>query len=114
MFFSVRPVRFAAHLLCTILICSAFTAEASEPAYTWIFVEDMHCSNCAKKIARKLYNVSGVVKVQANVAKDYAVVTPQEGTQLSPRALWEAVEQAKFKPVKLQGPAGVFTKKPSK
>ena len=39
----------------------------------------MHCSNCAKKIARKLYNVSGVVKVQANVAKDYAVVTPQEG-----------------------------------
>ncbi len=107
------PVRFAAALLCIALSFSAFAVEAVETPYTWIFVEDMHCSNCAKKIARKLYNVSGVVKVQANVAKDYAVVTPQEGAQLSPRALWEAVEQAKFKPVKLQGPAGVFTKKPS-
>ncbi len=66
-----------------------------------------------KKIARKLYTVSGVVKVQANVAKDYAVVTPQAGADLSPRALWEAVEQANFKPVKLQGPRGVFTKKPT-
>ena len=109
----VFPVRVIVVLLFTVLSFSAMTAEAADTPYTWIFVEDMHCSNCAKKIARKLYNVSGVVKVQANVPKDYAVVTPQEGTQLSPRALWEAVEQAKFKPVKLQGPNGIFTKKPN-
>lgn len=109
----VFPVRVAAVLLFAALSFSALNVEAEDTPYTWIFVEDMHCSNCAKKIARKLYNVSGVVKVQANVPKDYAVVTPQEGAQLSPRALWEAVEQAKFKPVKLQGPNGIFTKKPS-
>ena len=110
------PVRFVAVLLGAVLSLSTFSAfavEASETPYTWVFVDDMHCSNCAKKIARKLYTVSGVVKVQANVAKNYAVVTPQAGTQLSPRALWEAVEQANFKPVKLQGPSGVFTSKPS-
>ena len=104
--------RFATILLCAAMSLSALGVEATETPYTWIFVEDMHCSNCAKKIARKLYNVSGVLKVQANVPKDYAVVTPQEGTRLSPRALWEAVEQAKFKPVKLQGPMGIFTEKP--
>ena len=109
----VFPVRVFAVLLFAALSFSALTVEAEDTPYTWIFVEDMHCSNCAKKIARKLYNVSGVVKVQANVPKDYAVVTPQEGAQLSPRALWEAVEQAKFKPVKLQGPNGIFTNKPA-
>ena len=107
------PVRFVAVLLCAVLSFSAFAVEAAETPYTWVFVDDMHCSNCAKKIARKLYTVSGVVKVHANVAKNYAVVTPQAGTQLSPLALWEAVEKANFKPVKLQGPSGVFTSKPS-
>ena len=99
-------------LLVSLSFAVAF-AETTEKHYTWIFVDDMHCSNCAKKIARKLYTVSGVVKVQANVAKNYAVVTPQAGAQLSPRALWEAIEQAKFQPVKLQGPTGVFTSKPN-
>ena len=100
-------------LLFASLQVAATFAETAEQPYTWIFVDDMHCGNCAKKIARKLYTVSGVVKVQANVAKDYAVVTPQAGADLSPRALWEAVEQANFKPVKLQGPRGGFTKKPA-
>ena len=88
-------------------------AEAAEPKYTWITVDDMHCSHCAKKIARKLYTVSGVVKVQSDVSKNLSVVTPQEGKLPSPRALWEAVEAADFKPVKLQGPQGIFTSKPS-
>lgn len=87
--------------------------DAAQPDLTWIFVDDMHCANCAKRIARKLYTVSGVVNVQASVSKNFAVVTPQEGKTLSPRALWSAVESAKFKPVKLQGPDGVYTAKPS-
>ena len=88
-------------------------AEGADPQYTWITVEDMHCSNCARKIARKLYTVSGVVKVQSDVSKNLAVITPQEGKLPSPRAMWEAVEQANFKPVKLQGPHGLFTSKPT-
>ena len=56
-----------------------------------------------KKIARKLYTVNGVVNVQANVSKNFAVITPQAGKMLSPRALWNAVELAKFKPVEVAG-----------
>lgn len=101
---------------CSLFALSSFIApqvDAAQPDLTWIFVEDMHCANCAKKIARKLYTVSGVVNVQANVSKNFAVVTPQAGKTLSPRALWNAVESAKFEPVKLQGPDGVYTAKPS-
>ncbi len=85
---------------------------AEQAAYTWVFVKDMHCSNCAKKIARRLYTVPGVVKVQTDVKKDFAVITPQAGKNVSPKRLWEAVEAADFEPVKIQGPAGIFTDKP--
>ena len=40
-------------------------------------------------------------------------VLPQEGKTVSAKALWEAVEQAGFKPTKLEGPTGKFTAKPS-
>ena len=89
------------------LSLASFTApqaDAAEPDLTWIFVEDMHCANCAKKIARN---------VQTSLSKNFAVVTPQAGKTLSPRALWNAVESAKFEPVKLQGPDGVYTAKPA-
>lgn len=103
-------------ILSTALTLSAFSGisvQAAEPEYTWIFVEDMHCSACAQKIARKLYTVGGVVKVQTDVSKNVAVVTPQPGINISPRSLWEAIEKAEFLPVKLQGPNGIFTQKPS-
>lgn len=98
----------------TAMIASAATAQAAESAQlTWIFVKDMHCANCAKKIARKLYTVPGVVKVQTHLKEHFAVVTPQAGKSVSPRAVWEAVESIEFEPVKLQGPNGVYTSKPS-
>lgn len=80
--------------------------------YTWVFVKDMHCGACAKKIARKLYTVTGVVKVQTSVKKSVAVVTPQKNREVAPRAVWEAVQKAGFKPVKLVSPAGTFQAKP--
>jgi Cu+-exporting ATPase len=93
-------------------IWSARPALAASPQYTWVFVKDMHCENCAKKIARRLYTLPGVVKVQTNVKQNFAVITPESGKNVSPRAVWEAVEAAKFQPVKIQAPSGVFTAKP--
>jgi copper chaperone CopZ len=87
------------------------TLWAASPG-TEIEVDNMHCSNCARKIASKLYGVPGVVGVRTNVTANTATVTPQQQRQPSPKALWEAVERAGFKPVKLQGPQGVFTSKP--
>ena len=79
---------------------------------TAVYVKDMHCATCAKKIASKLYKVPGVVKVQTNVKKGVAVITPQANKQPSPKLVWEAVEAATFKPIKLACPLGTFTKKP--
>lgn len=78
-----------------------------------VYVDDMHCKQCAKKIARKLYTVPGVTAVHADVSKNLALITPQQGKDPSPRSLWEAVEAAEFKPVKLIGPRGTFFKKPN-
>jgi copper chaperone CopZ len=79
---------------------------------TRITVEDMHCADCAKKIARKLYLVKGVKGVRADAKKNTALVTPEKEKQPSPRALWKAIEEAGFKPVKLVGPQGEFEDPP--
>jgi copper chaperone CopZ len=88
-------------------------AEAEEVQQTAILIGNMHCTECAKKIARGLYAVPGVVGVIADVKTNLAHVTPQKTKQPSPRALWEAIELAKFQPVKLVGPYGTFTSKPN-
>jgi copper chaperone CopZ len=85
-----------------------------EGELTLIQVKSMHCAMCAKKITQKLQAVDGVRTVKADPKKDTALVAPAKSKTLSPRALWEAVEAAGFQPVKLAGPAGVYTAKPGK
>jgi len=85
---------------------------ATNPAPTKITVPDMHCMGCAKKIAAKLYEVPGVAKVEANIEATTLTVTPKPQQAPSPKAMWEAVEKAGYKPTKLEGPSGTFTKKP--
>ena len=102
-------------------ICSSFgaalagckLARGEQPQQTAIIIGDMHCTDCAKKIASRLYAVPGVVGVRAEVKTGIAYVTPQQTKQPSPRALWEAVEMADFSPKKLVGPHGTFTTKPN-
>jgi Cu+-exporting ATPase len=74
----------------------------------------MHCAACAKKIAAKLHQVQGVGEVRANVKKNSTYIAARPQITPSPRKMWEAVEAAGFKPVKLVGPSGVFTSKPVK
>ena len=88
-------------------------AAGTTTRVTTIVVKDMHCAACANKIAAKLYTVSGVVEVRADVKRNVTFVGPQEQKLPSPRALWEAVEAAGFQPVQLVGPAGRFTSKPA-
>ncbi len=93
-------------------LATAQTAPAAEKTTTAITVQvkDMHCADCAKKIARKLYAVPGVVKVKTDLKKHLAVITPEAERQPSPKALWEAVEKAGFEPVLVAGPAGKYRK----
>lgn len=97
------------------VVCLAVTAKAEMPDtkdYTAIHVTDMHCMSCAKKIAARLYPLSGVLRVHADVEKDIAYVVPQKTKSPSPKAMWEAVEKAGFKPLSMSGPGGKFTSKP--
>jgi copper chaperone CopZ len=89
------------------------------PGEIAIYVGDMHCPNCAKKIAGKLYRLKGVVKVRTDVKKNLAIVTPQAKKIVDSKAAWAAVRSAGFKPTKLIGPQGTFvanakTKDPQK
>lgn len=88
------------------------SVRAATPAATTISVPDMHCMGCAKKMAARLYRVPGVSAVQASVPATTLTILPQAQQVLSARALWEAVEQAGYKPSKLKGPTGTFTAKP--
>jgi copper chaperone CopZ len=89
-------------------------AQVAGDASIAIQVADMHGAACARKIARKLYTVAGVVGVTTDYAADMAWVTPEARRLPSPRALWEAVEGAGFAPLVIEGPFGTFTAKPQR
>ena len=77
-------------------------------------LEVLTCESCAKRVAAKLTEVRGVGGVKTDVKTKRAFVLPKGDATLSPLQLWEAIEKAGKKPVKLEGPAGVFTSKPKK
>jgi copper chaperone CopZ len=91
---------------------AAEKARATEvklaPGETAIYVGDMHCAHCAKKISGKLFRVKGVKKVRTNVKQHVAIVTPQAKKNLDVKAAWKAVQSAGFEPTKLVGPEGTF------
>jgi copper chaperone CopZ len=92
----------------------AYAQQAQHPAVTiQVYVQDMHCQHCAKKIASKLYTLKGVRSVTTNVQSHVALITPATGQQVSAKKIWEALEAIKFTPVKMVTPAGVFAKKPA-
>lgn len=64
-------------------------------------------------MVKNLTAVAGVTSVKVDVDKQIATVTPDAKKAPSPRAMWEAVEKAGFKPIKMEGPGGKFTAKPS-
>ncbi len=81
---------------------------------TVISIEDLDCPICARNVKAAVEAVAGVSAAKIDVDKQEALVTPADGKTPSPKALWEAVESAGFKPTKLVGPDGTFTKKPAK
>lgn len=103
---------FAAFALAVGVFALVGPAGAVDPAPTTISVPELHCAGCAKKVTTKLTTLAGVAKAEADMKAKTITVIPKAGAVLSPKALWEAVEQAEEVPVKLTGPGGTFTKKP--
>ena len=81
-------------------------------AATTISIKGMHCQGCAKKVVAILQKIPGVAEAQVDAKKGTALVKPGGSKLPSPKAQWEAVEKAGFKPLRLAGPYGVFTSKP--
>src|SRR6476661_2978595 len=108
-------IKILAPLVLALLLVGWQQAQAASPVpYTTIHVHNMHCDECAKKIARKLYALPGVVEVRADVDNNIAYVVPQKDKALSARSMWDAVEAAGFQVAKLEGPQGTFVAKPMK
>ena len=79
---------------------------------TTITVEGMHCAGCAKSLSTKLKAVKSVKDAEVDLATKTAKITPTDKEKVSPKALWETVVKAGYKPTKLVGPSGTFTKVP--
>lgn len=97
---------------CAALAIFVTIIYAADPQTTTISVQGMHCAGCASKVSTNLQAVSGVQKASADAAKSLAMITAKSNASPSPKALWEAVEKAGYKPTKLVGPAGTFTTMP--
>jgi len=87
-------------------------ADNAQLSTTTITVEGMHCAGCAKSLTTKLKAVKSVKEVEVDLTTKTAKITPMPSSKLSPKALWETVTNAGYKPTKLVGPAGTFTKAP--
>ena len=110
-----RTVQILTLAIVALLLVGWDQSYAAPPVtYTTIHVHNMHCSECAKQIARKLYALPGVVEVRADVGNNIAYVVPQKDKTLSAKSMWEAVESAGFAVAKLEGPQGTFVAKPVK
>lgn len=67
-----------------------------------IHLDDLHCGSCAKRLARKLYSVPGVMRVRSSLKQDMVTVTVQPKKTVAPIKLWDAVIAAKLVPVEIR------------
>lgn len=106
----VRGMAAAAALL--LLVGMAGAGDGAPGPATKITLKGMHCAGCAMKVAGQLKQIPGVSDAQVDAKTGVAIVTPASERPLSPRALWEAIELAGKKPIRIDGPSGTFTSKP--
>jgi copper chaperone CopZ len=99
-------------IACAVTLLAANLVHAADPSATTISVQGMHCAGCASKVAGNLQVVAGVQKAEVNAERAVAIVIAKASLAPSPRAMWEAIEKAGYKPTKLVGPTGTFTTKP--
>jgi hypothetical protein len=100
------------------LVAPGFGTRSVDTAPTTITVQApyIHCPACAKVATQKILvlvkAVPGVGLVQYNVGASTLTVGSKAGHSPSPRALWDAVVQAGYKPIRLEGSGGKFTARP--
>lgn len=106
-----RRLLVSAAMLLAVGLVSVTRAADAKKTTTVINTKKM-CAFCSKKIVSKFRKIDGVDDARADVKTKTFTVVPKAGRTLSPRTLWETVEQGGEQPVRLAGPSGSFTKKP--
>jgi copper chaperone CopZ len=86
----------------------------TDAATSKIAVDGMSCAGCAKTVGKAVSAVEGVESAVADVKTKTLTVVAKKGATPSPKAMWEAVEKAGYKPTRIEGAAGTFEKKPEK
>lgn len=87
-------------------------AQTPAPAYTRVVLTELHCMGCAKKISKQVTAVPGVAEMRVDLKVKTIWAIHKQGMNPSPKALWEAIEQADHTPTRMDTPAGTFTSKP--
>ena len=103
-----------ASVLAWMMAYAAIGSAAETPSSTVVSIKGMHCVSCANKVTKKLLAVPNVKSASVDPEKGSAIVVTADGKELSPKAVWEAVEGAGYQPTELKGPAGTFKTKPTK
>lgn len=101
-------------LASTVVLALVFVGEAraAAPAHTVVTLAKM-CPTCAKNITTRLQQIPGVQAVKSNLEQKTFTVITQPSVAVSPRALWEMIENGGEQPVQLAGPSGTFRNKPN-
>jgi copper chaperone CopZ len=103
--------------ICTAVLVLAVLATASAaqgPVWTKVTLTELDCAGCAKKVGKKLGAVPGVAEVRLDFkARTFFVAHKADATP-SPRALWEAVEQADHAVQSMETPTATYTSKPER
>jgi copper chaperone CopZ len=80
-------------------------AQKSTPTLQ-IFIDNLHCKGCARKIAAQLYVLKGVTKVSVDMPTQMMAVETRPGTSVSPWLVIDAVVQANERPLAVIGAHG--------
>jgi copper chaperone CopZ len=102
-----------AALVLALGLSAGLRAADSKDQQTVMTLGEM-CGGCVKKITAKLEKMSGVAAIRCDIEAKTVSVTPKRDVTLSPRSLWETMEEIGKTPKKLTGPSGTFTEKPKK
>lgn len=101
-------------LLVLTMLAAGVQAQAdSQPAPTVVTVGEM-CGGCVKTITKQFNGFKGVAEVTCDIPSKTVTFRPAGGQKLSPLVIWTEMDEICKTPLKLSGPSGTFTSKPTR